>query len=344
MRTVSFTSVVNGIMARMGLDPTMTPASNTLAAVAEYVSSAVRTNWECYPWPDFEMIEQRQFYPSWSQSTAYTPGQVVLGSDLTYYVAIANSTGKDPTTYAATSIQSPVVINGVTYYAASGTVANSSGLGNGYWIPASQFNCSLYSAQSVYFPANFVYASDGNYYYCVSPISGLAPQNDSTYQYWKLVPSTNVNFNVGGIIFAIPLDQTMNGQSLTPIGEVINVFAADPRTARFAKPISWWLTEDGIVAMQNQVSSPTVPPLIWIQYTIRPTTYTSANYNDGVSTVPYVIAEASKHHALAMMHREDGQFDKATVMDQLGRQYLDVEWDKLEMKQSQTGKFQANQR
>jgi len=63
-----------------------------------------------------------------------------------------------------------------------------------------------------------------------------------------------------------------------------------------------------------------------------------------VSTVPYVIAEASKHHALAMMHREDGQFDKATVMDQLGRQYLDVEWDKLEMKQSQTGKFQANQR
>jgi hypothetical protein len=344
MRTVSFTSLVNGILARLGLDPTQTPAPNTLSAIAEYVTSAVRTNQECYPWPDFEIIEQRQFYPSWSQTASYTPGQVVLGSDMTYYIAVGNSTGKDPTTYAATTITAPVTLNGITYYYASGTVANSSGLGNGYWIPTSQFHCSLYNAQSVYFPSNFVLASDGNYYYCVSAISGLAPQNDSSHTYWALVPSANINFNTGGILFAIPLAQTLNGVALTPIGEVIDVFAADPRTANYAAPIPWTLTSSGIVAVQNRVSAPSVPALVWIQYTTQPPTYTTANYNDGTTSVPYVIAEATKYHVLAMMHREDGQFDKGTVMDQLGRQYLDIEWDKLEMKQSQQGRFQSRQR
>ena len=344
MRTVSFTSLVNGILARMGLDPTMTPASNTLAAVSEYVSSAVRTNLECYPWPEMEVIEQRQFYPSWSASTTYHPGQVVLGADMNYYISIGTGTGKDPTTWNTNTITTPVVINGVTYYYASGNVSTTSGLGNGYWIPASQFTCTSFNIDTVYLPSSFVYASDGNYYYCTSPVSGLAPQDDSTHSYWSQVASSNVNFNTGGILFAIPIAQVLNGVSLTPIGEVINVFAADPRTSHYAKPITWWLTADGIVALQNQVSSPSVPAFVWIQFTSQPPTYTSSQYNDGTSTVPYVIAEATKHHVLAMMHREDGQFDKANVMDQLGRQFLDIEWDKLEMKQSQSGRFQSLQR
>jgi hypothetical protein len=316
MRTVSFTSVVNGITARMGLDPTIAPASNTLAAIAEYVTSSVRSCQECYPWPDFEMIEQRQFYPTWSSSTSYGVGAVVLGSDLQYYIAVANTTGNDPTTDANDS----------------------------WWMNASGFHCTLWSA-SVSYPDNvFVYAGDGNYYVSVNPSQGQNPTTDATDTYWVQVLSSNVNFNTGGIFYAIPLSQTMNGVALTPIGEVINVFASDPRTSRYAAPIPWMLTEDGIVAVQNQVSSPTVPSLVWVQYYTRPQTYTSANYNDGVTTVPYVIAEAVKNYALAMMHREDGQFDKANVMDQIGRSYLDVEWDKLEMKQSQQGRFQALQR
>ena len=316
MRTVSFTSVVNGITARMGLDPTMTPASNTLAAIAEYVSSAVRSCQECYPWPDFEIIEQRQFYPTWSPVNGYGIGAVVLGSDLQYYIAVANSTGNDPT--ADTNDQ--------------------------WWINAANFSCSLWSSETAYTDNEFVYASDGNYYVSVQASQGQNPVADLTDTYWVQVPSSNVNFNTGGILYAIPLNQTMNGVALTPIGEVINVFAADPRTARYAQPISWWLTENGIVALQNQVSSPTVPSLVWVQYTTQPQTYSASQYGDGITNVPYVISEAVKHYALAMMHREDGQFDKANIMDQLGRQYLDIEWDKLEMKQSQQGKFQALQR
>jgi len=316
MRTVSFTSVVNGITARMGLDPTITPASNTLSAICEYVTSAVRSCQECYPWPDFEMIEQRQFYPTWSSLANYGVGAVVLGSDLQYYVAVANTTGNDPTTDA----------------------------NNLWWLNASGFKCSLWSASASYPDNVFVYAGDGNYYVSVKPSQGQNPTTDATDTYWVQVLSSNVHFNTGGILYAIPLNQTINGVAMTPISEVINVFSSDPRTSRYAQPISWWLTEDGIVALQNQVSSPTVPSLVWVQYTTQPATYTSTQYNDGVTTVPYVISEAVKNYALAMMHREDGQFDKANIMDQLGRGYLDIEWDKLEMKQQQVGRFQSLQR
>jgi len=312
MRSVSFTSVVNGITARMGFDPTVVPQSNTLAAICEYVSSAVRACQECYPWPDFQLFEQRQFYPTWSSSASYGIGTVVLGSDLNYYIAVANSSGQDPTTDKT----------------------------NSFWMNASGFQCSVWSASASYPDNVFVYAGDGNYYVAVSPSQGQNPVTDLTDVYWAQVLPPNLTFNTGGILYQISL--TQNGQ--TPIGEVINVFAADPRTARYAQPISYELTGGAIVALQNQVSSPSVPPLVWVQFTAQPSTYISSQYNDGTSTLPYVISEAVKHYALGMMHREDGQFDKANIMDQLGRQCLDLEWDKIEMKQQQTGRFQSLQR
>jgi hypothetical protein len=97
-RTVTFTSVMNGVLSRMGLDPTITPAGNVLAAFTEYINSAVRSIWETYPWPDAIRYETRQFYPSWSSSTNYAAASVVLGSDGTYYYALQASLGVDPTT------------------------------------------------------------------------------------------------------------------------------------------------------------------------------------------------------------------------------------------------------
>ena len=98
MRTVTFKSVIDGALARMGLDPLITPSSNTLAAFCEYANSSLRAAWEIYPWPDAVRFENRQFYANWATGTSYAAGAVVLGSDGNYYYAKQSSSAQDPTT------------------------------------------------------------------------------------------------------------------------------------------------------------------------------------------------------------------------------------------------------
>jgi hypothetical protein len=258
MRTVTFKSVIDGALARMGLDPSITPASNTLAAFTEYANSNLRAAWEMYPWPDFVRFELRQFYADWSASTAYAADAVVLGSDSSYYYAKVASTGVDPVTDTA----------------------------NTNWAPASSYTSTTGS----------------------------------------------------GILYAIDLDQVLGGVTQTPIGEVLNVWASDPRTNRYSAPVSWRLTNDGIVCGQTAT-----PSKVWVEFTARPTVYTSASYTAG-DTVPYVIADAVKFGICAEAQREDGQFDKAAAHEANATACLNIEWDKLEMKQGQQGSFSAKGR
>ena len=250
MRTISFASVLNGVVARMGLDPTITPAPNTLAAFSEYVNSAVRSCWEIYPWPELTLIEQRSYYPAWDSTASYSVGNFVLGSDGTYYYAKAASSGSDPTTDSSDT----------------------------YWQSASDY--TLASGNSV--------------------------------------------------LYAISLDQA----SKTAIGEVLDVFTNDPRVSRYSPRVNWWLTSDGIVITNSNY----LPSQVWIRFTTRPTIYSSTSYTDG-STIPYILSEAVKHLACAMALREDGQYDKATIMDQQAEEYMGVEWSKIESKQQQSGRF-----
>ena len=249
MRTSTFTSVLNGMAARMGMDPTLTLQTPTLSAFAEYINSAVRTCWEMYPWPELTVIEKRSFYPDWNSSTSYVTGNFVLGSDGAYYYAIAPSTNQDPSLDTT----------------------------NTYWETASAYT-----------------ANTGN-----------------------------------SVLYAISLDQS----NQTPIGEVLDVLSADPRTSRYAPHVAWWLTSDGIV-IQRAYS------YVWVQFTKRPTIYSSTSDTDG-STIPYVLTEAVKHLACAMALREDGQFDKAAAMDQQAEEYMAVEWMKIESKQQQSGRFRV---
>ncbi len=260
MRTVTFKSVIDGALARMGLDPTITPASNTLAAFTEYANSSIRAAWEMYPWPDFVRFEQRQFYPNWAIGTAYATGSVVMGSDGNYYQAVQASSGQDPVTDTTTT----------------------------YWIGVSN-----------------------------SPnASGIS------------------------VLYAIDLDQVLGGVAQTPIGEVLQVYSADPRVNRYAPRINWWLTNEGIIVGQNSTAISAVPNKVWVQFTVRPTTYSVASYSNA-DTIPYVLSEAVKYGICAEAQREDGQFDKAAAHEQNALVCLQTEWDKLEMKQGQQGRFQA---
>jgi hypothetical protein len=260
MRTVTFKSVVDGALARMGLDPLLTPSANTLAAFVEYANSVYRTAWEMYPWPDAVRFENRQFYDTWANGNSYSAGDVVLGSD-------------------------------------------------------------------------------GNYYYALQTNSAQNPVTDTADTYWALA-SSYTSSNGGGILYAINLDQVIGGTTQTPIGEVLGVFQSDPRTNRYATPVNWMLTNDGIVVGQNGLSVTSIPSTVWIQFTTRPAVFTTGNYSDG-TTIPYVVAEAVKFGICAEAQREDGQFDKAAIHEAKVRECLNTEWDKIEMKQGQRGNFTA---
>jgi hypothetical protein len=247
----------------MGLDPLVTPSSNTLAAFTEYANSSLRAAWEMYPWPDAVRFESRQFYATWASGTSYAAGAVVLGSDGNYYYALQANSSQDP-------------------------VADTSAA---YWAPASSYSSTTGS----------------------------------------------------GILYAISLDQVLGGTTLTPIGEVLGVFQSDPRTNRYATPVNWMLTNDGIVVGQNGLSVTSIPSTVWVQFTVRPSVYTTSSYSNG-DTIPYVVAEAVKFGICAEAQREDGQFDKAAAHDANAIAALNTEWDKLEMKQGQQGRFSAMNR
>jgi hypothetical protein len=249
-RTVSFQIVMNGIIARMGLDPTVSPTASLLAAYTEYINSGVRTCWETYAWPDLMNVENRAFYPAWAAGTTYAANAVVLGSDNNYYYSkIASNVAHDP-------------------------VAD---LTDAYWALTSAY------------------------------------------------PSTT-----SSIVFAIPINQTINGVTQTPIGRVVDVYASDPRTNRYAQRLNWWLGSEGIVIGQT---GGTVPASVWVQFLSQPTVYTVGSYTNSDS-IPYVIAEAVKYLGCAAAQREDGQFDKANVHDKLALDYLNLEYQRIQYQQT----------
>lgn len=262
MRTVPFSSVVNGVSARIGLDPTISPTASTLATIAEYVNTAMRGAWEAYPWPDFVRFENRQFYATWSSSTTYAANAVVLGSDGNYYYSkSAGNTNHNPTT-------------------------------------------------------------------------------DATDTYWALTSSYTSTTGTG-ILFAIDLDQVLGGVAQTPIGEVLGVWDSDPRTNRYSTPINWFLTNDGIVVGQNGLSVTSIPSTVWIEFTARPTVYTADSYSSSSALVPYVLSEAIKELAVAASLRAKNDYPNAAAASAVARELLEKEWDKLEMKQQQSGRFRA---
>lgn len=118
----------------------------------------------------------------------------------------------------------------------------------------------------------------------------------------------------------------------TPIGEVLYVYAADPRVVRYAERVNFWVTDSGAIVGSTQFSAQS-PNEVFVEFTTRPNSYTTSS---GSATMPRVISEYVKFAAAADALREDGQFDKAAFMDALATDALQKEVDILELKQGQT--------
>ena len=134
----------------------------------------------------------------------------------------------------------------------------------------------------------------------------------------------------------IDYDQTFTltdaSADATKIGEILYVYAADPRVTRYAERVNFMVYDGGAVIGQTQFSA-TSPNEVFVEFTTRPTTFTTSS---GSSNLPRCISEYVKFAAAGDSLREDGQFDKAAFMDGLATDALQKEVDIIELKQGQT--------
>lgn len=125
---------------------------------------------------------------------------------------------------------------------------------------------------------------------------------------------------------------TSSTTSATPIGEVLHIYRQDPRVARYAERVNFWVTDSGAIVGSTQFTSVS-PTEVFVEFTLRPTVF---NTNSGSADLPRVLSEYVKFAAAADALREDGQFDKAGYMDGLATDALQKEIDIIELKQGQT--------
>ena len=98
MRTVTFKSVLTSLAQRCTLAPD--PTDFTLIdaeKLVSFINDRLPEAWEWAFWPEWTVVERRQYRPSWLIGTAYVvDDQVLNDTDELYYTCIQNGTGQQP--------------------------------------------------------------------------------------------------------------------------------------------------------------------------------------------------------------------------------------------------------
>jgi hypothetical protein len=128
------------------------------------------------------------------------------------------------------------------------------------------------------------------------------------------------------------IDSAQAGQ--TPMGEVFAVLRDNPNTHVAPREIGYTLLGSTIRFPQ----STDLPTTVYVRYRLRPDTYTASNLT---ATVPAVLAKAVGYMLTASLQEEDGQLDKALLMEQKAESELISERDKYYFQQGQPSMWSA---
>jgi len=360
MRTVTFQSVLDGAASRIGLDPTQTIQASTASALTEYINTRTRFAWEAYKWPELSCVEKRSFRAPYSAALEYPVGSEVLFENNYYRKNVSTAIGVAPDTTVAWTLHNQntiyaieAIVKGVDklyYKCKKATVKGTVISDTTYWSPytlttgadawsiasePNESNFPVWSAAGTYIAGTEVIHQGSFYRARVNLQAGNIPSATSTD--WQKIKVYSE------FIRSIDFEQMHTLSSATTpateIGEVIHVYAQDPRIARYAERVNFWVTDQGIIVGSTQFTNIT-PLYVYVEFTKRPKLY---NTNSADSDFPRVISEYVKFAAAADALREDGQFDKAVYMDGLAADALQKEIDIIELKQGQT-RLQSNRR
>ena len=128
------------------------------------------------------------------------------------------------------------------------------------------------------------------------------------------------------------IDYVQSGQ--TEMGEVFAVLRDNPATHVAPRQIGYTLLGDSIRFPEDT----DLPASVYVRYRIRPTDYSASNLS---ATVPAVLGKAVSYMLAAALLEEDGQMDKALLMEQKAEAELISERDKYVFQQGQTQRWTA---
>ena len=123
MRTVTFKSVRDSAARLLGLDPDKDLNSTRFSALTEYINLRVAEAYSFCWWPEWTLIEQRQYRASWS-ATTYTAGTATVPVEVfyvpaqAYYQCIKNAGG---TNLPATLVSGEYVVNAAYWAECAGS-------------------------------------------------------------------------------------------------------------------------------------------------------------------------------------------------------------------------------
>jgi len=120
----------------------------------------------------------------------------------------------------------------------------------------------------------------------------------------------------------------------TPMGQVFRIYRDNPNTNVAPREIQFTLLGDSV----RFPESTDLPTTVWVNYRVRPDTYTASNLS---ATVPAVLSKAVGYMLTAALHEEDGQLDKANLMEAKAESELINERDKYVFQQGQPTSWTA---
>jgi hypothetical protein len=120
----------------------------------------------------------------------------------------------------------------------------------------------------------------------------------------------------------------------TAMGQVFRIYRDNPNTNVAPREIQFTLLGDSV----RFPESTDLPTTVWVNYRVRPDTYTASNLS---ATVPAVLSKAVAYMLAAALHEEDGQLDKANLMEAKAESELINERDKFYFQQNQPQTWSA---
>jgi hypothetical protein len=120
----------------------------------------------------------------------------------------------------------------------------------------------------------------------------------------------------------------------TAMGQVFKIFRDNLNTSVAPREIQFTLLGDSV----RFPESADLPTTVWVSYRVRPDTYTASNLS---ATVPAVLSKAVGYMLAAALHEEDGQLDKANLMEAKAESELINERDKYVFQQGQPTSWTA---
>ena len=128
------------------------------------------------------------------------------------------------------------------------------------------------------------------------------------------------------------IDYEQVGQ--TPMGEIFSVLRDNPATHVAPRQIGYTLLGDSIRFPEDE----SLPTSVYVRFRVRPTEYSASNLS---AAVPAVLGKAASYMLAAALLEEDGQMDKALLMEQKAEAELISERDKYVFQQGQTQRWSA---